>query len=84
MTERRSLTLPDGRKLDDLAFVKDWASPAGDVRGQPLAVRERDHLALVALPDGDRRGGRFPRCLPAQPALTCSLVRVRSSCWLSE
>ena len=71
MTERRSLTLPDGRKLDDLAFVKDWASPAGDV-------------VLVALPDGDRRGGRFPRCLPAQPALTCSLVRVRSSCWLSE
>ena len=24
---------------------------AGDVRAEPLAVRERDHVVLVALPD---------------------------------
>jgi uncharacterized protein (TIRG00374 family) len=39
---------------------------AGDVRGEPLAVRERDHPVLVTLPDRDRTwvgGGR--RC-PAQ------------------
>ena len=41
---------------------------AGDVRGQPLAVRERDHPVLVTLPDGHRRrpGGRRRRGLPAQ------------------
>ena len=31
---------------------------ARDVRGQPLAVRERDHPVLVSLPDGDSEGRR--------------------------
>jgi hypothetical protein len=31
-----------------------------DAGGQPFPVRERDHLVLVALPDGDR--GRVVRC----------------------
>ena len=31
---------------------------ARDVRGQPLAVRQRDHPVLVALPDGDSPEGR--------------------------
>jgi uncharacterized protein (TIRG00374 family) len=41
---------------------------APDAGGQPLPVRERDHLVLVALPDRDRRRitGRGRRRLPAQ------------------
>src|ERR1700761_7081553 len=30
---------------------------AGDVRGEPPAVRERDHVVLVALPDRRPAGG---------------------------
>ena len=40
----------------DLKFVLERVGAGAlDVRGQPLAVRERDHPVLVALPDGDRR-----------------------------
>src|ERR1035438_9891201 len=55
----------DGQREVALAWEQVGAG-TGNVGGQPLAVRERDHLVLVALPDGDRRGrggwvpGRFP------------------------
>ncbi len=57
---------------------------ARDVRGQPLAVRGRDHPVLVSLPDGDSEGrrrdatekpqsranARSSSCQPAMPSLT--------------